>query len=112
MNRRMLDVAAKVYELVTQIPVGSVTTYKALAHRCNTRAYRAIGQIVGANPRIPEVPCHRVVHRDVRIGGYARGVSEKQKLLRIEGIECSDGRIVDLQRILTDLSHLHTSDES
>ena len=40
-----------------------------------------------------EVACHRVVCSDGRVGGFARGVKEKIKLLKKEGIEVSDGNV-------------------
>ena len=43
------------------------------------------------------VSCHRVVNSDGRIGGFARGVSEKIRLLRKEGVKVVDGRI-DLKK--------------
>ena len=43
---------------------------------------------VGKNPHAPEVPCHRVIRSDGRLGGYSGkgGIKTKKKLLKLEGI--------------------------
>ena len=88
----------KIYDLLSLIPKGRVTTYKALADKLKTKAYRGVGQIVGANPNAPQVPCHRVVKSDGSISGYAFGVEKKIALLKSEGIEVKGGKIVDFDK--------------
>ena len=88
----------KVYELLKQIPQGRVTTYKALADKLKTKAYRAIGQIVGTNPDAPIVPCHRVVKADGGISGYAFGVKKKIALLKSEGLGIKAGKVVNFEK--------------
>ena len=51
----------KVYFLTKKVPKGRVTTYKELAKKLKTKAYRAVGQALKCNPYAPKVPCHRVV---------------------------------------------------
>jgi len=92
--------SSQVYSLLSQIPQGKVTTYKELAKKLKTKGYQAIGQIVGANPNAPEVPCHRVVKSDGGIGGYAFGVEKKTKILALEGIDISNGKITDFEKKL------------
>jgi methylated-DNA-[protein]-cysteine S-methyltransferase len=87
--------AKKLYDLLEQIPKGKITTYKELAQNLNTKGYRAIGQIVGANPNAPKVPCHRVVKSDGALGGYAFGIEKKIEILKSEGVEVFDGKVVD-----------------
>jgi O6-methylguanine-DNA--protein-cysteine methyltransferase len=36
--------------------------------------------------RDPEIACHRVVHSDGKSGGFNRGIKEKIKILRKEGV--------------------------
>lgn len=74
----------KVYEIVSKIPKGKITTYKAIAKKLKTSP-RAIGQALKANPNPIKVPCHRIIHEDGRIGGYKLGVKKKIKLLKEEG---------------------------
>ena len=76
-----------VYNLLKQVPKGKVTTYKALAHALNSKAYRAIGKIMNTNPHAPVVPCHRVINANGKLGGYALGIQKKIELLQKEGIE-------------------------
>jgi methylated-DNA-[protein]-cysteine S-methyltransferase len=93
----MTKIAKKVYDLLKKIPQGKVTTYKVIAGEIGTKGYQAIGQIIGANPNAPEVPCHRVVKSDGKISGYAFGVDEKIKILAKEGVKVSDGKVVDFE---------------
>lgn len=90
-------------ELLRKIPKGKVTTYKSLAEACNSRGYRAIGQIMKNNPRPDLYPCYRVVRSDVRIGGYSgndpKNIAKKTELLRNDGIEIVNNKI-DLKKHL------------
>ena len=90
----------KLYQLLSKIPKGKVTTYKELANKLNTKAYRGIGKVVGLNPDAPKVPCHRVVRTDGGLGGYAFGLDKKVKLLKSEGVEVNSGKITDFDNKL------------
>ncbi len=90
----------EVYSLLKQIPLGKVTTYKELAHKLQTKGYRAVGKIVGANPNAPQVPCHRVVRTDGGLGGYSFGLDKKVEILAAEGVEIADGKVVDFAKKL------------
>lgn len=84
----------KVLQLVSRIPRGRVTTYKELAKSLGRpQAYRSVGDALARNPRPMEIPCHRVVKSDGRIGGYARGRVKKEELLRKEGIKIEAGKL-------------------
>lgn len=95
-----MNTSQKVYNLLTQIPKGKVTTYKAIADKLGTKGYQAIGQIVGANPNAPQVPCHRVVKSDGELGGYAFGVDKKIEILTKEGIKITNNKITDFDKKL------------
>jgi methylated-DNA-[protein]-cysteine S-methyltransferase len=86
-----------IYELIAKIPAGKVSTYKELARKISSKAYRAIGQVVGKNPDAPEVPCHRIIKNNGEIGGYVFGVNKKITLLRLEGVEVKENKIVDFE---------------
>jgi methylated-DNA-[protein]-cysteine S-methyltransferase len=76
----------KVLRATASIPFGVRSTYKAVATRAGSpNAFRAAGTALGANPLPIVVPCHRVMHSDGGLGGYAGGVERKLTLLRIEG---------------------------
>lgn len=87
----------KVWALCARIPAGKVATYADVAHRLNTRAYRAVGQALHRNPHAPRVPCHRVVGSDGSLTGFAGGIPRKERLLRAEGVAMTGGK-VDLER--------------
>lgn len=76
----------KVLNVVRKIPKGKTLTYKEVAEKAGSPgASRAVGSIMAANFR-PDVPCHRVIRSDGKIGEYNRGgPSAKYKLLKKEG---------------------------
>lgn len=94
----------KCYELIKKVPKGKVTTYKEIAKALKTKAYRAVGNAMNKNPNPVEVPCHRVVKADGNLGGYAYGDETKISLLKEEGVEVKDGKIVNFEAILHHLS--------
>ncbi len=75
----------KVLEVVRKIPKGEIMSYKEVAKLASKpNAYRAVGNILNKNRNI-EIPCHRVIRSDRKIGGYNRGERVKKFLLRKEG---------------------------
>ncbi|ADV46770.1 MGMT family protein [Nitratifractor salsuginis] len=93
----------EVWEALRWIPQGFVTTYGAIAQYLGRpRAVRAVGTAVGRNPYAPEVPCHRVVRADGKVGNYSggEGVATKIALLEKEGVEIREGRVVDFAKRL------------
>ena len=93
---------AAVLNLVKQIPRGKVTTYGEIARELtgSVRAARAVGRAVTKNPNHIIVPCHRVVRSDGDVGEYRLGVATKIRLLRAEGIEIQDGKVVNFEQTL------------
>ena len=95
MNKNITPFAQAVYDLVSQIPKGKVSTYKIIAEAMNKpKACRAVGMALSINPFAPEVPCHRVISSDYSIGGFfgtknklSRKVQDKLNLLIAEGIK-------------------------
>lgn len=80
----MKDFKDKVLEIVAKIPKGKVLTYKEVAKRVGRpKAYRAVGNILSKNYN-SQIPCHRVIRSDGKIGGYNRGVKNKIRLLKNE----------------------------
>ena len=76
----------KVYEIVKKIPKGEVLTYKKVAQRAGRpRGWRAVGNILAKNKN-PNIPCHRVIRADGKIGGYNKGIKRKIILLRKENV--------------------------
>lgn len=74
-----------VLEVVRQIPAGKTLTYGQVAALAgNPKAARAVGMIMSQNYNL-EVPCHRVIRADGKLGGFNRGgIAKKEQLLRNE----------------------------
>lgn len=81
----MSDFKNKVLEIVKQIPAGQTLTYSQVAALAgNPKAARAVGMIMSQNYN-PEVPCHRVIRADGKLGGFNRGgIAKKEQLLHDE----------------------------
>jgi len=92
----------KVYSALELIPEGCVTTYGTIASYLGTKAVRAVGTAVGKNPNAPQVPCHRVVPSSGKIGNYSGegGISTKISLLKEEGVDIRDGKVLDFEKCL------------
>ena len=91
----------KVYEAVSRIPYGKVSTYGDIALMCgNHRMARQVGWALHVNPRPGEVPCHRVVFADGSVcTGFAFGGKDVQRaLLEAEGVEVSPDYKIDLNK--------------
>lgn len=74
----------KVLNIVKNVKRGQTISYKKVAELAdNPKAFRAVGNILNKNYD-PEIPCHRVIRSDDKIGGYNRGTDEKIKLLKKE----------------------------
>ena len=73
-----------VWQELRKIPYGETESYGAVADRLGSSA-RAVGSAVGRNPLSIIIPCHRVLAADGGLTGYAGGLENKKKLLRLEG---------------------------
>ena len=83
----------KVWKALLEIPPATVRSYSWIAKKIGSpQACRAVGNALNKNPLAPEVPCHRVVRSDGSLGGYAKGVQVKKRLLKKEGIVSSRAR--------------------
>ena len=72
----------KVLRATAKIPLGETRSYKWVARQAGSpRAVRAVGQALKRNPYPVIIPCHRVIHEDGSIGGYAGGPGTKKKKL-------------------------------
>lgn len=90
----------KVWKAMVKIPKGKVSTYGIVARAIgNPKAVRAVGFACNQNPFAPDVPCHRIVSSDGKLGGYAHGPAKKIALLKKEGIVVKQNRIVDFDRV-------------
>ena len=98
----------EVYNILLKIPAGKVSTYGDIAKALGyPKAARLVGQILHDNPNPVIVPCHRVIHSDGRLGGYAYGSERKRELLENEGIrfrDDSEGYVEEFQKCRIGLS--------
>lgn len=92
----------RVWELIKKIPKGKVTTYREIAKKLGTKAYRAVGRTCHDNPKPIVTPCHRVVRSDGSIGicRFDNCHKKRIKLLKREGVKIKGNKIVDFERIL------------
>jgi methylated-DNA-[protein]-cysteine S-methyltransferase len=100
LNREKSLFARKVYSLISEVPKGRVTTYKQIAEKLGMMGYRAVGNALNRNSHTECIPCHRVVRSDSLVGGYARGVKEKIRILTGEGVLVEEGMIIDFDKKL------------
>ena len=76
-----------VWQALMRIPKGHVVTYGTIAAAIDrSKAVRAVGRAVGANPVSLLIPCHRVVPKSRNLaqeslGNYMWGSELKQRLL-------------------------------
>ena len=79
------DFQIKVWNELRKIPYGKTLSYIELAEKVGVKnASRAVGTANGMNRIAIILPCHRVVNKNGKLGGYGGGVWRKQWLLDLE----------------------------
>lgn len=79
------DFQQRVWAELRRIPPGATRSYRDMAERVGVpKAARAIGRANGSNMIALVIPCHRVIHADGTLCGYAGGLWRKQRLLEHE----------------------------
>ena len=75
----------KVWKILTQIPLGQLTSYGQIAQLINQpAASRAVGTAIGRNKIGYLIPCHRVVTSSGKLGGFRWGLKKKAQMLHTE----------------------------
>ncbi|MFZ5524372.1 MAG: bifunctional transcriptional activator/DNA repair enzyme AdaA [Pseudomonadota bacterium] len=70
-----------VWKALLQIPPGAVASYSQVATAIgHPGSARAVGLAVGANPIAFLIPCHRVIQKNGRLGGYHWGETRKHAI--------------------------------
>lgn len=90
-----------IYEVVRLIPVGRVTSYGAIAQYLGAKGgARLVGWAMNACHADKHIPAHRVVNREGVLTGKAHfGGDFMEKLLKQEGIEVKDNKIVNFKQL-------------
>lgn len=74
-----------VYEEAVQIPYGRTRSYQGLARAVGLpQGARAVARALSQNPISIVIPCHRVIQKDGKLGGFSGGVMWKSTLLDLE----------------------------
>lgn len=82
------DFEVRVWRTLLDLPMGSATSYAAVADKvCTPAAARAVGRAVGHNPIAFVVPCHRVLRKDGNLGGYHWGLTRKKAIIGWEAAQ-------------------------
>jgi AraC family transcriptional regulator of adaptative response/methylated-DNA-[protein]-cysteine methyltransferase len=75
----------RVWNELLRIPYGKTCSYEELAKSIGSESgQRAVGHANGTNRIAIVIPCHRVVNKDGKLGGYGGGLWRKQHLLELE----------------------------
>ena len=93
-----MNLEEKIYKKLLDVPKGQITTYGELAKAVGLKnGQRVVGRVMNQNPYPVIIPCHRVVMSTGKIGGYAYGEDNKEKMFHDEGLEISNGKIINLE---------------
>lgn len=75
----------QVMKHMSQIPFGKTMSYSELAKKMGKeKAMRAVGNAAARNPFPLFVPCHRLIQKNGKLGGFAFGLDIKRRLLEFE----------------------------
>ena len=70
---------------VVKVPYGTTLSYGKIAQQINSpKAARAVGTANARNPLPIIIPCHRIITKNGKLGGYAGGLKMKEYLLDLE----------------------------
>lgn len=99
------DFFDRVYQVVRLIPRGRATSYGAIAAYLGTKSgSRMVGWAMNAAHNQEGVPAQRVVNRNGMLTGkmHFQTPTQMEELLRMDGVEVVDDRIVNWKEIFWD----------
>ena len=89
--KNLTEFQMKVLKEVEKVKYGEHISYNDIANAIESpKSDRAVGNAVGKNPLPIIVPCHRIIRKDKKLGGYTGGTDIKIKLVEIEDILISN----------------------
>ncbi|KLI13077.1 methylated-DNA--[protein]-cysteine S-methyltransferase [Brachyspira hyodysenteriae] len=91
------DFQYNVWIETSKIPFGKVVTYSDIARNISDKKgsiSRAVGTAEGKNKIAIIIPCHRVVGVNKKLTGYAGGLDKKEYLLKLEGFNIVNSKII------------------
>ncbi len=81
-----------VYRETIKIPYGQTMAYQELAKAVRLpQGARAVARALSQNPIPIVIPCHRVIQKDGKLGGFSGGVTWKSTLLDHERRNLANG---------------------
>ncbi|AZQ44457.1 methylated-DNA--[protein]-cysteine S-methyltransferase [Nonlabens ponticola] len=87
------DFQKSVWNDLMTIPYGKTLSYGQLSRkRNNPKSIRAIAAANSANAISILIPCHRIIGSDGSLVGYAGGLKAKEQLLKLEGVDLTNGQ--------------------
>ncbi|HJH55451.1 methylated-DNA--[protein]-cysteine S-methyltransferase [Brachyspira hyodysenteriae] len=91
------DFQYNVWIETSKIPFAKVVTYSDIARNISDKKgsiSRAVGTAEGKNKIAIIIPCHRVVGVNKKLTGYAGGLDKKEYLLKLEGFNIVNSKII------------------
>ena len=91
------DFQYNVWMETSKIPFGKAVTYSDIARNISDKKgsiSRAVGTAEGKNKIAIIIPCHRVVGVNKKLTGYAGGLDKKEYLLKHEGFDIVNSKII------------------
>lgn len=87
----------EVWTALRAIPYGEMWSYEQLAAAIGRpAAVRAVARANGFNRIGIIIPCHRVINKDGKLGGYGGGLWRKRRLLELEAGRAGSGDVLSL----------------
>ena len=93
--KNITPISQKVYDYLRTIPKGKVVTYGQIAEYLgNKKMWRAVGNILHANPLPDYYPCYKVVNaKGLLAQNFGLGIEEQKRRLEKDGIKVENYRV-------------------
>ncbi|MFN4227617.1 MAG: MGMT family protein [Candidatus Ratteibacteria bacterium] len=79
------NIKKQLWQILLEIPIGKTMSYSKLSEKLKLpKKTRYISNLLKENPYPISIPCHRVIHKNGKIGKYIWGENFKKFLLEWE----------------------------